>query len=58
MNKYKVTLTYQYTQEVEVYAENQGQALHIASQCDEGINWDDKIMDWSAVLVDTENEQC
>lgn len=45
MTKYKVHMTYQYTQTVEVYAENEEQALHIASQSDEGVNWDDSLLD-------------
>ena len=45
MNKYRVTLTHQYTQTLEVYAENKEQAFHIASQSDEGINWDDTVFD-------------
>lgn len=46
MNKYSLTLTHQYTQCVEVYAENEEQAFHIASQSDEGINWDDTVVDY------------
>lgn len=45
MTKYRVTLTHQYTQTVEVYAENEEQAFHIASQSDEGFNWDDTLVD-------------
>lgn len=46
MNKYRVTLTHQYTQTLEVYAENKEQAFHIASQSDEGINCDDAVFDY------------
>ena len=52
MNKYKVKLTHQYTQEVEVYAENEDQAFHIACQSDDGINCDDCIYDSEVTEVD------
>ena len=46
VNKYKVIITHQYTQTLEVYAENKEQAFDIASQSDEGINCDDTVFDY------------
>lgn len=51
MTKYKVHITYQYTQTIEVYAENEEQAFHIASQSDEGVNWDDSVFDSTVTEV-------